>query len=143
MAKFDDGFWVNVKPTFYITNDEGELEEMRQQMLGWGSPLQDEHKPYQECVHQGLDYSFGGKFDWGLGHVPRYEKSHVEPLVDVQLMRFWTLQMAQQIINDDSFTDQTHDTVQVGLTEEELKVTNEVFRKTFTALMKHTLDKQG
>lgn len=145
MSKYDDEFWVKISPTYFITNDEDELEEMRQMMVDWSdrfSPVQDDIKPYQSCSHQGLEYSFGGRFNWALGHQPRY-KTHTEPLVDVQLLRFWSLQMAQQIVNDDSFTDQSHDNVDVGLTEEELKVVNEVFRKTFVALTKHTVDKEN
>jgi hypothetical protein len=142
MAKYDDYFWVKVTPQYYITTDDDELREMAELMSKFDNPLQDDIKPYQNCSHNGLEYSFGGAFGWGLGGNDRYTSPN-EPLIDVQLMRFWCLQVAQQLINNDSYTDQSHDNVKVDLGEDELKLVNEAFKKTFTALTKHTVDKHG
>jgi len=138
MSKYDRPFWVNVKPTYYITNDEDLIQEMRDLMKDNNNPMTDGFKDYQNGIHEGFDHSFGGRFDWGLAGdytSPR------EPLIDVQMMRLWTLQMAQQLINGDSYTDQTHDNVNMEITKEELEIVNKVFVKAYMSTAKHTLDK--
>ena len=134
MAIYKEPFWVKLE-TEYAHNElttEEDWEELKSKIEQDDRSIVNEYgekKEGEDVMHA----RFGGKFDWQLAKNNPTDSEN--PLIKVQLMRLWCVQMVQQMTTGKSYLNEADSSVKVSdITEEESKVTLEVMQKLISSV---------
>ena len=123
MAKYDKPFHVRLVPDWNVREVITEEESARR--VESTKELGGMHNSEGEYTENSTITASGGRFDWQLY---REDGTHKE-MVNVQLMRTWTVTMITQMINDKAFTNEADAGIEFGLSDEERNITLSVMQK--------------
>jgi hypothetical protein len=129
--KFDKPFVVRLSPNYKIKEPVNYVDVIstseRVNQLGGqviNSKSLDEVNGDEEVL------SSGGRFEWGLFHDPNSQK----PEISINLMRIWCLQMVTQMVNNKSFVNEIHSTIDVDIEEEDREKFLDIISKIITQI---------
>ena len=115
--KYDKPFHIKLTPDYSIEEPINEVEAnlKSQSTLDLGGFNFNDHQPQFDNAKI---LSTGGRMDWSLFQEPNSNN----PIINVQLMRLWSIQMVSQMVNGKAHTDQVDSKVEITITNEEIEI---------------------
>jgi hypothetical protein len=139
--EFNKSFYLRINPNYSIgvLSEQMSIEELieRKRFANKinGDPFDEEEirRNYEEAGS--TTKYMGGRFDWELIDLGKYKDEGENPLIDVQLMRLWALQLTAQLVRDKGYVNEADSKPKFDLSDEEVDLVDSV--------MKKMLDKMG